>query len=234
MKSNSFQDTNTRFELTRTKITYTLLYLVKSPSLLVVRATYAAALRTRVTATTCGRPCWLSVAAHGRMATVPVRHAGSGLKVIEAQYCMLLLCPYGTIMGWPSRAGPRAGPSTLRCASAWRRRRGSPRRAARASPLRRAASRAPWARLRFPVPSPRPPWRRSSWLRSTSARRRRRGSTRRAARASPLRFSARGPVGPARIPDPSPQSQCRSKRRRNSHKPFTHIQIYRKLSNCDF
>jgi hypothetical protein len=32
MKSNSFQDTNTRFELTRTKITYTLWYLVKSPA----------------------------------------------------------------------------------------------------------------------------------------------------------------------------------------------------------
>ena len=38
-------------------------------------------------------------------------------------------------MGWPSRAGPRAGPSTLRSASARRRRRGSPRCAARASPL---------------------------------------------------------------------------------------------------
>ena len=36
---------------------------------------------------------------------------------------------------WPSRAGPRAGPSTLRSASARRRRRGSPRCAARASPL---------------------------------------------------------------------------------------------------
>jgi hypothetical protein len=47
-------------------------------------------------------------------------------------------------------------------------------------------------------PSPRPPWRRSSSLRSASARRRRRGSTRRAARSSPLRFS--GPVGPARSP----------------------------------
>ncbi len=33
---------------------------------------------------------------------------------------------------WPSRAGPRAGPSPLRSASAHRRRRGSPRRAARA------------------------------------------------------------------------------------------------------
>ena len=38
-------------------------------------------------------------------------------------------------MFWPSRAGPRAGPSTLRSASARRRRRGSPRCAARASPL---------------------------------------------------------------------------------------------------
>jgi hypothetical protein len=36
---------------------------------------------------------------------------------------------------WPSRAGPRAGPSTLRSTCARRRRRGSPRCAARASPL---------------------------------------------------------------------------------------------------
>ena len=46
------------------------------------------------------------------------------------------LCPFSTNMGWPSGAGPPAGPSPLRSASARRRRRGSPRRAARPSPLR--------------------------------------------------------------------------------------------------
>ncbi len=63
---------------------------------------------------------------------------------------------------------------------------------------RRSTSRASWARLRSPVPSPRPPCRRPSPLRSTSARRPRRGLIRRAVRASPLR--SLGPVGPARIP----------------------------------
>jgi hypothetical protein len=51
---------------------------------------------------------------------------------------------------------------------------------------------------------PRPPWRRSSPLRSAGARRRSRGSTRRAARALPLRLS--GPWARLGSPDPSPHS----------------------------
>jgi hypothetical protein len=140
---------------------------------------------------------------------------------------------------WPSRAAH--GPARLRSAPRTRgdAAGGSPRHAARASPLRLSgpvgparipcsfssttvavAVFAPLLKRAAPPPgfcpargpclacllspmgpariSGLPPWRRSSSLRSASARRRRRGSTPRAARASPLRFS--GPVGPARIP----------------------------------
>ncbi len=145
---------------------------------------------TRVTATTCGRPCWLSVVAHGRMAMVSIRHAGSGLKVIEAPYCMLLLCPYGTIMGWPSRAGPQAGPSPLSSASARRRRRGSPRHAARASPLRLSGPVGP-ARIPGSLSS-------TSVAAVVFAPLRKRATPPPGFYASTLRFS--GPVGPARIP----------------------------------
>ena len=107
----------------------------------------------------------------------------------------LLLCPFGTHMAWSSRAGPRAGPPTLRSANARRRRRGSPRLAARASPLR---SSAPWARLASPAPPPRPPWRWPPSLRYACVRRRRPGTARLAARTSPLRGAAAGsrPGGP--------------------------------------
>ncbi len=75
---------------------------------------------------------------------------------------------------WPSRAGPRAGPSPLHSASVRRRRRGSSRRAARASPL---GISGPWAQLRLgsPEPSPRPPRRpacaRPGWARCDVHRR---------------------------------------------------------------
>ena len=94
--------------------------------------------------------------------------------------------PSVRILAWSSRAGPRAGPPTLRSAIARCRRRGSPRHAARASPLR---SSAPWARLASPAPPPRPPWRWPPSLRYACVRRRRPGTARLAARTSPLRMS---------------------------------------------
>ena len=93
--------------------------------------------------------------------------------------------------------GPARGPARLRSAPRARGAAAGDLPGARPAP-RRFTSRASWARLRSPVPSPRPPCRRPSSLRSASARRRRRGLTRRAARAPPLRSS--GPVGPAWIP----------------------------------
>jgi hypothetical protein len=79
---------------------------------------------------------------------------------------------------WPSRAGPRAGPSPLRSTSARRRRRGaSPRRAARASPLRTPG---PWARIR-------------SSLRGRAAPP---PGTFAPARGPPLAAPLHGPVGP--------------------------------------
>ena len=100
---------------------------------------------------------------------------------------------------WPSRAGPRAGPSTLRSACARRRRRGSPRCAARASPLHLSGlvgsspfprslssatvSAAVFATLRKRAAPPP-------------------GLTRRAARASSLRSS--GPAGPPGSPGSLP------------------------------
>jgi hypothetical protein len=54
--------------------------------------------------------------------------------LIEAQYCVIL-CPYGTTKGRPSRACPRAGPSPLRSTSARRRRRGPHTGARGSSPL---------------------------------------------------------------------------------------------------
>jgi hypothetical protein len=96
---------------------------------------------------------------------------------------------------WPSRAGPRAGLSSLRSASAWRRRRGSPRRAARASPLRLSG---PWDRLGSPVPSPRPPWRRSSPRARVTA-----AGVLPSVRPAPCRFAlrARGPCSDPPILD---------------------------------
>ncbi len=93
--------------------------------------------------------------------------------------------------------GPARGPARLRSAPRARGAAAGDLPGARPAP-RRFTSRASWARLRSPVPSPRPPCRWPSSLRSASARRRRRGLTRRAARAPSLRSS--GPVGPARIP----------------------------------
>ena len=52
---------------------------------------------------------------------------------------LVLCCPFGTAMGWPSRAGPRAGLSPLRERAA-----PPPGRSRRAA--RRTASRASWAR----------------------------------------------------------------------------------------
>ena len=97
--------------------------------------------------------------------------------------------------------GPARGPARLRSAPRARAAAAGDLPAARPAP-RRSTSRASWARLRSPVPSPRPPCRRPSSLRFASARRRRRGLTRRAARASSLRSS--GPAGPG--PPGSPGS----------------------------
>jgi hypothetical protein len=101
---------------------------------------------------------------------------------------------WGDVCSAPGRHTPPrwGGPSSLRPTSARRRRPGSTRRAARASPL---GPRGPGSDPRSPIP--RPQWRRSSSLHSSSMWRRCWGSTWCAARAPPLRFS--GPVGPARI-----------------------------------
>jgi hypothetical protein len=160
-------------------------------SLLVPRGRGRGPLRFRTT--TCWRPCWLSVGAHGRMATGSVRHAESGLRSIEVPYCLrrLLLCPFGTRFGLVFSGRPAGRP-----VYAPLRERAAPPPGdlpgTRPAP-RRSAFRAPRAWLGSSAPSPRPPWRWPPSLRYASARRRRRGlpGSRPAPRRSACR--ARGP-----------------------------------------
>ena len=168
------------------------------PSLLVPRGRGRGPLRFRTI--TCWRPCWLSVGAHGRMATGSVCHAESGLRSIEVPYCLrrLLLCPFGTQYGLVFSGRPAGRP-----VYAPLRERAAPPPGdlpgTRPAP-RRSAFRAPRAWLGSSAPSPRPPWRWPPSLRSASARRRRRGlpSSRPAPRRSACR--ARGPGSDPRLP----------------------------------
>jgi hypothetical protein len=173
---------------------------------LAVRATFAAALPTRGTAITFGRPCWPSGAACPGMATVPVRHAGPGLAVFEVPYCLSLR--YYQWLAFSGRL--RAGPSPLRSAIAHRRRRHSPRRAARSSPLRHSGPVGP-------APIPRSLSSTTGALAASAPRAR--GAAAGAspgARPAPRRFALRDPRARPAPPDPFPSTYvraCRSGRR---------------------
>jgi hypothetical protein len=146
---------------------------------------------------TCWRPCWLSVGAHGRMATGSVRHAESGSRSIEVPYCLrrLLLCPFGTQYALVFSGRPAGRP-----VYAPLRKRAAPPPGdlpgTRPAP-RRSAFRAPRAWLGSSAPTPRPPWR---WPPSRGA-----AAGVYPARGPHLAAPHVGPVGPARTPG-SPSS----------------------------
>ena len=108
----------------------------------------------------------------------------------------------------PSPRPPWRWPSSLHSASARRRRRGSTRLAARASPLRMAGPVGPGSDPRSP--SPRLLWRRSSSPRHGCARRRRRAPARRAARAPATSLPG---ARRARLASPTPSVDLRAARR---------------------
>ncbi len=118
--------------------------------------------------------------------------------------CGFFFVPTVRYMGWPSRAGPRAGPSTLRSASARRRRRGvSPARGPRlVAPL--LGPRAPGSDPRLPLLDHRGGGRPLSAPQARGAA----AWVLPGPRPVPQRSACRAPWGPARIPGLPPLNYC--------------------------